>query len=162
MRPMHLTTVAFFAVAGCQAPAVARVPLPFGQLQDPATLDANARVAVAKVAGGYSFVGYRFFARDSVMLVYDDSSLTAARLRGNTWMFGPAATVAEADGCPAEKVIGRKIAREMWRQLGKPSDLQEVMIAVRGTVGNDRSTAERMFYYPKQLDGPWVGDPKHP
>jgi predicted amidohydrolase YtcJ len=162
LRPMRLVSAACFAVVVCRAPALAQGPLAFSELQEPATLDANVRVAVAEVAGGYSFVGYRFFARDSVMLVYDDSSLTATRLRANTWMFGPPTTVAEDDGCPAEKVLGRKIARELWRQLGKPSGLETVMIAVRGTVGIDRWTATTMFYYPVQLDGPWVGDPKHP
>jgi len=141
--------------------ARAQAPLPFSTLQEPAALDAPVRSAVAAVASGYRLAGYRLFASDSILLVYDDSSLTAAALQAQTWMFGPPTTASENDGCPPPKVLGRKIARELWRQLGKPKTLRQIMIAVRGTVGKDRWTAETLFYYPEQLDGPWVGDPRH-
>ncbi|MBI3567914.1 MAG: hypothetical protein HY084_06920 [Gemmatimonadetes bacterium] len=159
---MRWLALALAVVAFTGSSAHAQVPLQFSTLQDPATLDAPVRSAVVATSIGYRLAGFRQFAADSVLLVYDDSSLTAAALRAHKWMFGPPTTVAENDGCPPEKVLGRKIARALWRQLGRPKALQQVMIAVRGTVGTDRWTTEAMFYYPEQLDGPWVGDAKRP
>ena len=78
-------------------------------------------------------------------------------------MFGPPATKAEADGCPPEKVLGRRLARLVWTQLGKPAELQVVIVRVHGPwVGDPLDTADQVtenLYYPRfQLTGPWVGD----
>jgi len=159
---LRVVAVACVAFAICCSKPPAEVPLPFTQLQEPATLGVAVHSAVDTVSGGYHLAGYRAFSGDSILLVYDDPALTSVALRANTWTFGPPVTAAEADGCPPPKVLGRKIARELWRALGRPKALQQVMIAVRGTEGIDRYTAETMFYYPQQLEGPWVGDPRHP
>ena len=140
----------------------AQTPLAFGQLQAPGELDRTLRDSVVHKAGKYPFVGFRLFGRDSALLVFDDSTLTADALRANAWMFGPPVTVAEADGCPSEKVLGRKIARVFWAAWGRPAETQYVMVAVRGTRGRDRWTAETMYYLRSQLDGPWAGDPAFP
>lgn len=90
--------------------------------------------------------------------MFEDSSYTVAAARAGKWMFGSAVTVAEADGCPPEKVLGRKIARVLWHSMGKPQDLQFITIAVRGSTGLDRWSNTTMYYHRSQLDGPWVGD----
>lgn len=158
------TAVVLLGTALCPSALVAQrvsvqPPLAMGPLEEPASLSATMRAAVTAQAAGYRLVGLRHFSRDSVLFVYEDSSLTAAALKARSWMFGPPVTKEEADGCPPEKVLGRRIARELWRQLGKPKSLQYVMIAVRGTVGIDRFTVSYLYYYPEQLEGPWVGEP---
>ena len=73
-------------------------------------------------------------------------------------MFGPPVTDAEADGCPPEKVLGRKIARVLWRGLGRPSELKYIMVTVRGTTGVDRWTTNTMYFHRSQLEDVWAGD----
>jgi hypothetical protein len=162
-----MKTATCLAVLLFLAPSItvvgAQVPLPFQSgVRAPSELSSELADSIRRTAGGYTFRGFHMFSRDSVLLVFEDSSLTAAALKAETWMFGPPATVAEADGCPPEKVLGRKIARVFWRGRGKPADLKSIMIAVTGTKGIDRWTAMTMFYYPRQLDGPWVGEPNTP
>lgn len=115
-----------------------------------------------RVARPYPMDSTVQYGRDSILLVFLDSTLTAERSEAGTWMFGPPATKAEADGCPPEKVLGRRIAREVWAALGKPRDLGQVIVRVRGPrVGeeSDYTQTEWIFYYPLfQLTGPWVGD----
>jgi hypothetical protein len=152
-------TVAAVLLAGLGASALpAQVPPAFGPLQPPSALGVAQRDAVVEMAGGYRLIGFQLFGRDSALLVFDDSTLTDAALRANTWMFGPPVTTAEADGCPPEKVLGRRIARVFWAGWGRPAETQHVMVAVRGTIGRDRWTAVTMYYLPSQLDGPWAGD----
>jgi len=151
---------AFLLVASLLARVLsAQTPLAFTQLQAPGELDRAIRDAVVQKAGKYPFVGFRLFGRDSALLVFDDSTLTADAAHANTWTFGPPVTAAEADGCPPEKVLGRKIARVFWSEWGRPAETQYVMVAVRGTRGRDRWTAETMYYRRSQLIEPWAGDP---
>jgi hypothetical protein len=145
---------------GLAVPTVsAQVPIEFGALEPPAALSPALQRAVAAKAANYPFAGFRMLGRDSVLLVFEDSTLTVAGLRAHTWMFGPPVTTAEADSCPPEKVLGRKIARAFWNAAGRPAETQAIMIAVRGTRGIDRWTAETMYYWRNQLDKPWAGDP---
>jgi hypothetical protein len=139
-------------------PALAQTPLPFGPLQPLTALDSAQRSAIRESAAGYPFAGFRLFGRDSVLLVFDDSTLTSDALAAHRWMFGPPVTAAEADSCPPEKVLGRRIARAFWAAWGRPGETQHVMVAVRGTEGRDRWTAETMYYHRSQLHGPWAGD----
>lgn len=97
--------------------------------------------------------------RDSARLVFDDSTLTGQSMNGGGWMFGPPVTVAEADSCPPEKVLGRRLARILWRELGRPMSLERVTVRVQGTVGKDRWSYVDMYYYKSELERPWVGDP---
>lgn len=122
---------------------------------------AVTRVAV-RVAKSYPLDSAVQYGRDSIVLVFRDSTFTSDRLEAGTWMFGPPATKAEADGCPPEKVLGRRIAREVWSALGKPRQLQQVIVRIRGPrVGDEFDYTEMQwdFYYPRfQLTGQWVGD----
>lgn len=136
-----------------------QTPLALGQLQPPSELAQPLRQAVVQKAGKYPLVGFRLFGRDSALLVFDDSALTADALGAKKWTFGPPVTAEEADGCPPEKVLGRKIARVFWRGWGRPPETQYVMVAVRGTRGRDRWTVNTMYYLHGQLEGPWAGDP---
>ena len=107
---------------GLAVPTVsAQVPIEFGALEPPAALSPALQRAVAAKAANYPFAGFRMLGRDSVLLVFEDSTLTVAGLRAHTWMFGPPVTTAEADSCPPEKVLGRKIARAFWNAAGRPS-----------------------------------------
>jgi hypothetical protein len=117
------------------------------------------RAAIEQKAEAYRFEGFRFFAKDSALLVFVDSTLTATRLRAHTWMFGPVVTAAEADSCPPEKVLARKIARAFWRSWGRPADIQYIIVAVRGTKGRDRWTSTSMYFHKPQLVQAWAGDP---
>lgn len=166
LRRILGVSVLALSVSGRAVSSQARVvvssqpPLALGQLQLPSELALPLREAMVQKAGKYPFVGFRLFGSDSALLVFDDSTLTADALRTKTWVFGPPVTVAEADGCPPEKVLGRKIARVFWRGWGRPPDAQYVMVAVRGTRGRDRWTVETMYYLLNQLEGPWAGDPE--
>ena len=111
------------ALASAPSALSAQVPLPFGELEPPAALGTTLRDAVSRRAGGYPFAGFRLFGRDSALLVFDDSTLTGDALRAGHWMFGPPVTAAEADSCPPEKVLGRKIARAFWANWGRPVKL---------------------------------------
>jgi hypothetical protein len=139
--------------------ALAQTPIAFQPLRAPASLAAQVRAAIEQRAGSYQFEGYRTFAKDSALLVFVDSTLTATALSSRTWMFGPPVTTAEADGCPAEKVLARKIARTFWRSWGRPAKVQYVIVAVRGTAGPDRWTATFMYFQKSQLAQAWAGDP---
>jgi len=155
-RPLHLLALALCAVL---PPLGAQVPVAFGALEAPARLSPEVRTAIAGKAAGYPFVGFTRFDRDSVLLVFEDSELTGEAIRAHTWMFGPPVTPAEADSCPPEKVLGRRIARAFWKASGQPEETQAIMIAVRGTRGADSWTSETMYYWRPQLTAPWAGDP---
>jgi hypothetical protein len=73
-------------------------------------------------------------------------------------MFGPPVTAEEAGGCPPQKVLGRRIAREYWRRQGKAIAIETVIVRVHGSAGLDRLSYEDMYYGHADLDGPWVGD----
>ena len=139
--------------------ATAQTPLAFQPLSAPSALAPQVRAAIEGRATPYRLEGFRLFAKDSVLLVFVDSSLTAAGLSSHTWMFGPPVTEAEADSCPPEKVLARKIARTFWRSLGRPAGLQYMIVAVRGTKGPDRWTVTDLYFYKSQLEQAWAGDP---
>lgn len=139
--------------------AHAQTPLMFSELVRPATaMDAKLRAAVHAQAGKYALEGVGIFGRDSIVLVFADSAYTDAGHTAGTWMFGPRVTDAEADGCPPEKVLGRKIARALFRAMGRPAELRQIAVSVHGTVGADRWSGVDMYYYPGQLSGKWSGD----
>jgi len=110
-------------------------------------------------AGPYRVLQVEVFARDSARILFEDSTLTGDAMRAGTWMFGPPVTTAEADGCPPEKVLGRQLARILWRGIGKPTTIERISVTVRGTIGKDRWSSMAMFYPLFQLNGPWAGDP---
>lgn len=152
-----LLTMALTHAAGSTAAAQ---PLAFSKVIQPAsTMDAKLRAAVQKQAGVYPLEGFAFFDRDSVMLVFIDSSYTGAAVKAGKWMFGPPATAAELDGCPGDKVLGRKIARALFRAMGRPAALQQVVVTVRGAVGIDRWSASDLHYDRERLTAKWEGDP---
>jgi hypothetical protein len=155
----RLMQMSLLAIALAMPAAHAQEPIEFGSLDPVTSLSPTVQRAVAAKAANYPFVGFRMLGRDSVLLVFDDSTLTAAGIRAQTWMFGPPVTAAEADSCPPEKVLGRKIARAFWNTAGQPAETQVIMVAVRGTRGVDRWTSETMYYWRSQLEKPWAGDP---
>lgn len=123
------------------------------------------RAAAQRAAGSYPLDTAYLFGRDSLVLVFRDSSLTPSASRGGTWMFGPPTTKAEDDGCPPQKVLGRRIARAAWTTMGRPRQLRHVEVRVHGpetpdpTDENATLSTSWSLYYPRfQLDGPWVGD----
>ena len=158
-RSVSLLVVAMACLA---SQSRAQVPIPFSDVEPSERLTPALRQVIQTEAGKYPLVGFRFFSRDSVLVVFEDSGLTREALRAGTWAFGPPVTKAEADGCPPEKVLGRKIARALWRALGKPPEMSYIKIAVRGTDRIDRWTAMGMYYHHTQLEGPWIGDPNRP
>ena len=113
-------------------------------------------------AGRYPLVSVSLFRGDSAVLVFDDSSNSGKAAMAGTWMFGPPVTKVEEDGCPPEKVLGRQIARVLWRGGGKEAQLKTVIVRVQGTTGLDLYSRTSMYYEPSQLEGPWAGDPEHP
>ena len=110
-------------------------------------------------AGRYPLRQVKIFARDSALLVFEDSAYTSAAAHNGTWMFGPKVTPEEADRCPAERVLGRKIARVFWRGVGKDLGVQQVVVRVHGSTSLDRWSFSDMYYYRDQLEGRWAGDP---
>ena len=121
-------------------------------------VSAALRAALQARAGHYPLVEITLFPHDSALLVFEDSSYTGKAVAARTWMFGPPVTEAEADSCPPEKVLGRQIARLLWRRGGKEADLKTVVVRVRGVSGLDRYSHTDMYYYPSQLEGRWAGD----
>ena len=154
-----LAAVALVAVIGFSATARAQAPLAFQPgLQPPSELAPALRQAIKELAPQYPFEGVRVFGTDSVLLVFADSTFTGESSRSNRWMFGPAVTSAEADSCPPEKVLGRKLARTYWRATGRPTEIKQILVAVHGTVGVDRWSVITMYYTYGQLAAKWVGD----
>lgn len=149
MRSFSVYTAAMFAA--CVLPVAVAAQLP-----------ANVADELRREAAPYPLIEVVVQHADSAVLVFQDSSFTGAALRSHTWMFGPPTTKAEDDGCPPEKVLGRKIARVFWREVGKSAGLKTVIVRVRGTQGVDRLSFVDFYYIPAQLEGPWVGDPAHP
>lgn len=123
----------------------------------------SATRAAARASTPYPLDSAYAFGADSIVLVLRDQTLTQKRQAAGTWMFGPPATKAEADGCPPEKVLGRRIARATWAALDKPKGLKFIMVRVRGPWDGDpllsRTQLVEDFYYSyEQLAGPWIGD----
>lgn len=132
-----------------------------GEAQQPIARSVHAQLQ--RSAGAYPLDSSYALGRDTLVLVLRDSTLTAAASDAGTWMFGPPTTEAEEDGCPPEKVLGRRLARIVWTELGKPADLQLVIVRVRGPRAGDplgrMSQLTVDLFYPRfQLTGPWVGD----
>ena len=121
-------------------------------------VSAALRAALQARAGHYPLVEVILLPHDSALLVFEDSSYTGKAVAARTWMFGPPVTEAEADRCPPEKVLGRQIARVLWRLGGKEADLKTVVVRVRGVSGLDRFSHTDMYYNPSQLEGQWAGD----
>ncbi|MEA3245580.1 MAG: hypothetical protein U9Q74_05435 [Gemmatimonadota bacterium] len=159
MHRLALTAGLSILLHGSAPAQAANAPLAFSRAVKPASAMAPPlRTAVTARAGRYPFDGYALFGTDSVLLVFTDSSYTAAGERAGTWMFGPPVTAAEADGCPPPKVLGRQIARALFRAMGRPPGLQQVVVSVHGTAGGDRWSVVDMYFYPEQLSGKWAGD----
>lgn len=116
------------------------------------------RAHLQSVAGRYPIQDIEFFDRDSARIIVEDPSRTAKAVMEGRWMFGPPVTTEEADGCPPQKVLGRRIARELWRRQGKVSGLEQIIVRVRGTSGIDRLSYADLYYGRPELDGPWIGD----
>lgn len=132
-----------------------------GEAQQPITHAVHWQLQ--RAAGAYALDSVYALGRDTVVLVLRDSTLTGAASDAGTWMFGPPTTKAEEDGCPPEKVLGRRLARIAWTALGKPADLQLVIVRVQGPrAGNLLERLSQLtvdLFYPRfQLTGPWVGD----
>ena len=160
MFPFRRCGLFGIVIASCATSAFTQKPIVFTDIVRPiASMMPALRGAVQAKAKGYPFVGFAFFGGDSALLVFEDSTLTTPALRAKTWMWGPPVTAAEADSCPPEKVLGRQIARSLFRALGQPAGLQQIVVAVRGTLGLDRWSVESMYYFPAQLTGRWAGDP---
>jgi hypothetical protein len=126
-------------------------------------LPLSVRESARRTARTYPLDSAYAFGADSIVLVFRDSALTPESERTGAWVFGPAATKTEADGCPPEKVLGRRITRAAWTELRRPKRLQMVIIRIRGPrVGDPLESMDEQsvdFYYPKhQLTGPWIGD----
>ena len=146
---------------GIAAPVVAASAQPSfvrPELSPPAVMGQRTLDSIRAIARTYPFVGFKLFGSDSALLVFEDSMLTAVALDAGKWMFGPPPQAAELDGCPAQKVLGRKIARAFWRSSGRPASLQNVMVQVRGTTGIDKWTSTTMYYHRPDLVGQWAGD----
>jgi hypothetical protein len=126
------------------------------------TVSPAVRAEIQARAGRYPLVAITIFAHDSALLEFADSSYTGKAYVAGTWMFGPPVTVAEADSCPPYKVLGRQIARVLWRRGGKEADLKTVIVRVRGVAGLDRFSFADLYYAPSQLEDPWAGDPEKP
>ncbi|MFA6165473.1 MAG: hypothetical protein WC700_02580 [Gemmatimonadaceae bacterium] len=123
----------------------------------------NVHAQLQRAAGPYPLDSAYALGRDTVVLVLRDSTLTPATAAAGSWMFGPPPTKAEEDGCPPEKVLGRRLARIVWTELGTPADLQLVIVRVQGPLtgsplGSMIQVTENLFYPRFQLTGPWVGD----
>jgi len=116
------------------------------------------RGRLQRVAGVYPVENVELWGRDSARVVMEDSSRTAKAVLEGRWMFGPPVTSEEAGGCPPYKVLGRRIAREFWRQQGKRVGVQQVIVRVHGRIGVDRLSYADMYYGREELDEPWVGD----
>ena len=141
----HFLVLAVLALGACKASAKPVVT-------------AELRAALQSRAGGYPLLDVTLYGRDSALLVLEDSTYTSAAVDAGTWMFGPPVTAAEAGSCPAEKVLGQRLARILWWGLGADSTLQQVVVRVKGTKGIDQFSQTSMFYYVPQLRDPWVGD----
>src|ERR1019366_7335962 len=126
------------------------------------TVSAAVRAEIQARAGRYPLVAITIFAHDSALLEFADSSYTGKAYKAGKWMFGPPVTVAEADRCPPYKVLGRRIARVLWRRGGKEADLKTVIVRVRGVAGVDRFSYADLYYASSELEGRWEGDPEKP
>src|SRR5262245_514630 len=86
--PFRLLRISVLAI-GLATPVLgAQVPLAFDRLESPTTLRPSLHDAVVAKAATYPFIGFRMLGRDSVILVFEDSTLTLEALRAGTWMFG--------------------------------------------------------------------------
>jgi hypothetical protein len=119
---------------------------------------AAIRANLQRVSGPYPVLDIEWFGRDSARIVVEDSSRTTAAVTQHTWLFGPPVTAAEAAGCPPQKVLGRRIARALWRLQAKAVDVQQIIVRVHGRSGLDRLSFEDMYYGRSDLDDPWIGD----
>lgn len=149
-RVLSPVLLAFATVAAAAAllPAAARA-----QAAVPPALPAELQA----VAGPYPVVGVTIVPGAAARVVVEDSSIAAVTVDGPRWMLGPPVTAAEADGCPPEKVLGRRIARALWRGAARQAGADAVVVEVRGT-GAARFQAVHMYYYRPQLERSWAGD----
>ncbi|HEU4994299.1 MAG TPA: hypothetical protein VFT29_05745 [Gemmatimonadaceae bacterium] len=111
----------------------------------------------ATATNRYPLLDVKVFGQDSALLVFQDSAYTGIAANAGTWMFGPPVTAAEADSCPPQKVLGRRIARVFWRQAGKRLGLSSVVVRVRGDARDPDSYTD-LYYYHRELEAPWAGD----
>jgi hypothetical protein len=115
-------------------------------------------VALQARAGAYPIVDVQLFGSDSANVVVEDSALTMNSIATQTWMFGPPVSAAEAGECPPEKVLGQRIARELWWRLDEASRPAQVSIQVKSARRDGQMTEVVMYYYLSQLQNAWVGD----
>ena len=160
MQSVLLRTTLFLACWHLADVTPVGAQLPFEPaLTRPADLPSWIRRGVKAQAPKYRMIGGNVFGTDSILIAFEDSTLTATGLENGTWSFGPKPTKAESEQCPPEKVLGRKIARAVWREAGKPASWKKVSIRVQGTRETmDKHVALTMFYYHSELTAPWVGD----
>jgi hypothetical protein len=118
----------------------------------------NELLIVQRVAGRYPVLDVTFFGTDSALVEVQDSSRTVAAVLARTWTFGPPVSAEDAAGCPPEKVLGRRIARALWRVHGKTLGVTQIVVRVHGSSGLDRMSYADMYYGIHDLGDPWTGD----
>jgi hypothetical protein len=109
------------------------------------------------MAGRYPLLAAKAYPPDSAVLVFEDSTLSPGPPRAEPWMFGPPVTAEEAAGCPPPKVLGRRLARLLYRRLGQAQRPRQVIVVVQAPPPYSMSRA-RMFYHQPELEQPWAGD----
>jgi len=124
----------------------------------PKSVSAEIQRALQVRAGSYPLLEVQRFGRDSAYIVLEDSALTSDALAGDTWMFGPQVSAAEAGSCPPEKVLGQRIARELWWRLDSAARPSQVVVFVKSAHRDQRIAEIGMFYYLEQLQERWIGD----
>ncbi|HSB55708.1 MAG TPA: hypothetical protein VLD58_15210 [Gemmatimonadales bacterium] len=113
------------------------------------------------LAGAYPLLAATEYPPDSAVLIFEDSSLAPDHQRPGQWMFGPPVTEEEAAGCPPPKVLGRKLARLLYRRTGKAAPLKTIVVEVKAPAPFGQNRA-RMYYYLQELQEPWAGDRDSP
>src|SRR3954471_7775914 len=89
-----------------------------------------ARAEMQAIAKRYPLLEVRLGSGKSAEIVFEDSSLTPDRSARGLWTFGPPVTAAEADGCPPDKVLGRRVARAFWKSTGRRAGIDTVTVLV--------------------------------
>ena len=144
MRRFAYLVLVSFTVAACATGSEGRVT-------------PELKAALQTRAGAYPLKEVVLYGRDSAEVFFEDSLLTRDALEAETWMFGPPVTAEEAGACPPEKVLGQRIARELWWRLGADTTLQQIVVRVKATK-MDQLAEIGMYYYLEQVRDPWVGD----
>ena len=97
-------------------------------------------------AGSVKLLNARRTVGDTMIVEFEDTTLTFDGIQTGTWTFGPRASARRSP-----KQVGREIAQTIWRGVPRDSGIRTIVINVHSAKKADDAANIRLFYRTDEL-----------